>query len=425
MINRTYQYRLRSGPFGKLNELASKVNFVWNCVNQTYEQSVRRYFAGAVSKGGFISYNDFTSYLPTTDGFGFTKGASIEVGLPQTMINRIAKQYADAIKVANRKKLRRKLRWRKTKTEFEECSIPFRIDSCSFTQIQDSKTGKFYGTISVRCNRDILKFRTFKDRKTTGTPKEIIFKRDKFGRWKANVVCVDIPVAPAKNNKNIGVDVGGVKNVYCSNGYSEDAINPERLLRKRRMLKRSISRKEEAIREKHNIKRIKGKESVRLIKARKKLQKLEYKIARIRADHTHKTTSNIAKEVGSGFVFVEKLKIKNMTRSGKGTFENPGKNVKAKSGLNKSFLNAAPYETKMQLKYKTEVNCGELIEVSAYNTSQRCPKCKDTPKSGELSHRRSRDYFECRKCEYAAHADYIGAQNILDNGLQIIEKGKT
>lgn len=35
---------------------------------------------------------------------------------------------------------------------------------------------------------------------------------------------------------------------------------------------------------------------------------------------------------------LENLKISNMSKSAKGTIENPGKNVKAKSGLNRSIL---------------------------------------------------------------------------------------
>jgi putative transposase len=39
---------------------------------------------------------------------------------------------------------------------------------------------------------------------------------------------------------------------------------------------------------------------------------------------------------------VEDLNLKNMTKSAKGTLEEPGRNVAAKSGLNRSLAQAAP-----------------------------------------------------------------------------------
>ena len=49
-----------------------------------------------------------------------------------------------------------------------------------------------------------------------------------------------------------------------------------------------------------------------------------------------KTAHTLAQEYGC--VYVEDLKTRNMTKSAKGTLENPGKNVKQKSGLNRAIL---------------------------------------------------------------------------------------
>ena len=51
-------------------------------------------------------------------------------------------------------------------------------------------------------------------------------------------------------------------------------------------------------------------------------------------------------------IFVEDLNIKGMTKSAAGTIEAPGKNVKAKSGLNHSILNQGWGEFLRQLDYK-------------------------------------------------------------------------
>lgn len=49
-----------------------------------------------------------------------------------------------------------------------------------------------------------------------------------------------------------------------------------------------------------------------------------------------KTAHTLAQEYGC--VYVEDLKMRNMTKSAKGTLDNPGKNVKQKSGLNRAIL---------------------------------------------------------------------------------------
>ena len=53
-------------------------------------------------------------------------------------------------------------------------------------------------------------------------------------------------------------------------------------------------------------------------------------------------------------MYVEKLNIRGMSRSARGTEEEPGRNVKAKSGLNKSILDQGWYEFKRQLDYKLD-----------------------------------------------------------------------
>jgi len=52
-----------------------------------------------------------------------------------------------------------------------------------------------------------------------------------------------------------------------------------------------------------------------------------------------------------------------MSKLSKGTIENPGKNVKAKSGLNKAILNQGWGEFRCQLEYKMDWNGGMVIAV--------------------------------------------------------------
>jgi putative transposase len=64
-----------------------------------------------------------------------------------------------------------------------------------------------------------------------------------------------------------------------------------------------------------------------------------------------------------------------MTRSAVGTVEQPGRNVAAKSGLNRSILDAGWGMFLRVLAAAAESAQRELIAVDPTNTSRRCPAC--------------------------------------------------
>jgi putative transposase len=76
-------------------------------------------------------------------------------------------------------------------------------------------------------------------------------------------------------------------------------------------------------------------------------------------------------------IALEDLKIKNMTRSAKGTVENPGKNVKAKSGLNRSILKQSwrIFHRRLTDKATNATTPVEIIFINPAYTSMRCSKC--------------------------------------------------
>ena len=104
-----------------------------------------------------------------------------------------------------------------------------------------------------------------------------------------------------------------------------------------------------------------------------KIQKLHKKIADTRRDFLHKTTSAISKN--HAVVVVEDLQVKNMSKSASGTIESPGRNVKAKSGLNKSILDQGWGEFVRQLGYKLSWLGGKLLKIAPQYTSQKCSHC--------------------------------------------------
>ncbi len=67
-------------------------------------------------------------------------------------------------------------------------------------------------------------------------------------------------------------------------------------------------------------------------KAKARVQKIHTRIANVRKDFLHKTTTTISKN--HAIVCIEDLQVRNMSKSAAGTSEAPGRNVKAKSGLN-------------------------------------------------------------------------------------------
>jgi putative transposase len=102
---------------------------------------------------------------------------------------------------------------------------------------------------------------------------------------------------------------------------------------------------------------------------------------------------------------VEDLKIKNMVRSARGTVEVPGRNVRAKAGLNRS-IHAAGWG---HLVKRLEDKAPDRVErIDPAFTSQICHACGYCAAES----RESQAVFRCRACGHADHADVNAAKNI-------------
>ncbi len=137
-----------------------------------------------------------------------------------------------------------------------------------------------------------------------------------------------------------------------------------------------------------------------------RVAKLHARVARARKDFLHKLTTTIAKSHGA--VVVEKLEVRNMVRSAAGTIEQPGRNVRAKSGLNRSILDQGWGQFAILLGYKLAERGGRLIEVPPHNTSRECAACGVVDAASRIGQR-----FHCVACGHEAHADINAATNIL------------
>lgn len=72
-------------------------------------------------------------------------------------------------------------------------------------------------------------------------------------------------------------------------------------------------------------------------------------------------------------VYAEDLKTKNMTKSAKGTVENPGRRVKQKSGLNRAILRTGFYGLSQAVDWPLTKAGGILEKVPPAYTSCTCP----------------------------------------------------
>jgi len=198
-------------------------------------------------------------------------------------------------------------------------------------------------------------------------------------------------------SQQIGLDVGVKLVVADSNGNKIKPLNLERELSKLRKYAKQLSRKK--------------KGSNNRLKAKQKLAKINLQIANKRKDFLHKLSFQYAENQGT--VVVEDLKIKNMTKSAKGTLETPGKQVKQKQGLNRSITQQSWGMFFELLDYKLNERGGQLIKVDPKHTSQTCPSCGTISKEN----RASQSKFVCKSCHYTNNADVVGALNILARGI--------
>ena len=133
------------------------------------------------------------------------------------------------------------------------------------------------------------------------------------------------------------------------------------------------------------------------------LNKLQRTGARKRDNATHQASRKLADTAHT--VVVEDLNTKGMTQSAKGTVAKPGRNVKQKSGLNRSILESDWGSWERKLAYKA----GALLKVDPAYTSQRCSRCGHVHRDN----RPSQAVFTCGACGFRTNADHNAAVNIL------------
>lgn len=242
-------------------------------------------------------------------------------------------------------------------------------------------------------------------RQVTGVVKNVTVSQS-CGKWYISIQTeseVSTPVHPSASM--VGLDAGVAKLATLSDGTVFEPVNSFQKNQKTlARLQRQLSRK--------------VKFSNNWQKQKCKIQRLHSRIANIRRDYLHKVTTTVSKN--HAMIVIEDLKVSNMSKSAAGTVSQPGRNVRAKSGLNRSILDQGWYEMRRQLEYKQLWRGGQVLAVPPAYTSQRCACCGHTAKENRLSQSK----FRCQVCGYTANADVNGARNILAAGHAVLACGE-
>ncbi|KVH74117.1 cytosine methyltransferase [Burkholderia ubonensis] len=226
------------------------------------------------------------------------------------------------------------------------------------------------------------------------------------GRWFVSIQTareVEQPVPQASSA--VGIDLGIARFATMSDGSYLAPLN-------------SFKRHEARLRRAQQAMSRKTKFSNNWKKAKARIQRIHARIGNARRDYLHKATTTISQN--HAMVCIEDLQVRNMSRSAAGSRDAPGKNVRAKSGLNKAILDQGWFEFRRQLDYKLAWRGGWLIAVPPQHTSRTCPACDHV----SAENRQTQARFACVACGFEEHADVVGAINILARGHRVAACGE-
>ena len=250
-----------------------------------------------------------------------------------------------------------------------------------------------------------------------GEARSVTIRHRPCGRWYASVTWEIPDEALPDFERAIGVDMN-VGQVTASDGSVFTGPDLARLERRRRKYQRRENRR-------HQVPKIDRKtgevcrkpngeimqaNSRRRERARRQRARIDGKLAYARKHYCHTTSARLARKAST--VCVEDLQVQHMTKSARGTRENPGRDVRAKRGLNRAILGTAWGKIRTMLEYKTR----RVVRVPAHHTSQTCHRCGFVA----VGNRTSQATFRCLSCGHTANADLNAARNILRRGLSML-----
>lgn len=203
------------------------------------------------------------------------------------------------------------------------------------------------------------------------------------------------------SNEGIGIDLGIKDLAICCDGNTYKNINKtqrvKKLEKRKRRLQRSISRKYEK-----NKKGEKYCKTSNIIKSEKELLKLNHRLANIRQNYLHQTTSEIIKREPS-FICIEDLNVRGMMKN---------------RHLSKTIQQQGFYEFRRQIEYKSaQNNISVIIADRFFPSSKLCSCCGVIKKDLKLSDR----VYKC-ECGNVIDRDYQAALNLKKYGEMVLKQ---
>ena len=228
-----------------------------------------------------------------------------------------------------------------------------------------------------------------------GKPVEATVK--KVGRkWRVSVTYEIDPQEKTDNGIAVGVDLNTYNVAWTDTDRERGMLEIPKLTKSEIRIKRyqrKLARQQ------------KGSQRRRVTK--RKIAKWKRKQKNQRMNRDHQNSRALASRAET--LVREDLNITRMSKSAKGTKENPGKNVRQKAGLNRVIRESSWGRFNRYCDYKFK----KVLKVDPKYTSQRCSVCGYTCKDN----RKTQNTFKCMACGHADHADYNASANILASGI--------
>lgn len=224
-------------------------------------------------------------------------------------------------------------------------------------------------------------------RRTRNVPDARSFRitLDPAGRWHLAFAAAPAPIEAPGTGEVIGVDRGVAVTLAYSDGTMLHAPKPTSVRAAAQALVR--------------CKRGSNRRQV----ARRRFARLHARNADRRRDFIEKATTDLARR--ADLIRVEDLRIANMTRSARGTVEQPGRNIRQRAGRNRSIMAGGWGMFVRRLESKA---AGRVEKVRPAFTSQRCSACGHVAAES----RQSQSCFRCVACGHTSNADLNAAINI-------------
>ncbi|GKZ04420.1 RNA-guided endonuclease InsQ/TnpB family protein [Paraclostridium bifermentans] len=195
---------------------------------------------------------------------------------------------------------------------------------------------------------------------------------------------------------SLGIDLGLKDLAICSDGTVYKNINKTYVVRK---IEKRLKRLQKQVSRKYEQNK-KGKEFVKtknIIKLEKQIQQVHRRLANIRNNYLHKTTTNIVKTKPYRVV-IEDLAISNMMKN---------------KHLSKAISKQGFYEFRRQLEYKCKFRGIELVIADRfYPSSKTCSQCGEIKKDLKLKDR----VYKCN-CGYICDRDLNASKNLSNYKL--------